>query len=102
MGRALRRQVLLAAPAIGSRSRARRVQNLADINLTPPSTTLRWRNRRLDQRPFGIGQMAWITQTAPIGSAAVFGLPHLATPSLDAGAREGTTTDSYDSTTFWI
>ena len=58
------------------------IQNLADIDPTPPSTTLCWRNRRLDQRPFCIGQVAWITQTAPISSAAVFRFPHLAPPAL--------------------
>jgi hypothetical protein len=36
------------------------------------------------------------------GGTAVFRLPHRAPLDKDSGARQGITTDSPDSTTFWI
>ena len=78
------------------------VENLANIHLAPTAATLGWRDHRLDQRPFGIRQIARISQTAPLSGAPMFRFPHLGTPSDDSGAAQGITNDSSDSTTFWI
>ena len=40
------------------------VQNLADFFLTRPAAALVQKNQRLDQRPFGISQIARIPRTA--------------------------------------
>src|SRR3982074_2456929 len=79
-----------------------RVQNLADIHLAPTPTAFGRRYRRFDQRPFAVAQITRVAQAMPVGSTAVFRLPHSAPLSSDAGAREGITTDSSDSTTFRI
>src|SRR5207248_10127335 len=79
-----------------------RIQNFADVHLAPTPTTLRRRYRHFDQRPLAVAQITRIAQAMSAGSTAVFRLPHSAPLSSDAGAREGITTDSSDSTTLWI
>src|SRR6202030_1175598 len=76
-----------------------RVQNFADVHLSPTPTTLRRRYPRFDQRPLAVAQITRIAQAMAVGGTAVFRLPHSAPLSSDAGAREGITTDSSDSTT---
>src|SRR5690242_13070698 len=79
-----------------------RVENLADVHLPPTSTAFGRGYRRFDQRPLAIAQITRITQAVAVGGSAVFRLPHSAPLSSNAGAREGITTDSSDSTTLWI
>jgi hypothetical protein len=79
-----------------------RVQNFADVHLSPTPTTLRRRYPRFDQRQLAVAQITRIAQAMAVGGTAVFRLPHSAPLSSDAGAREGITTDSSDSTTLWI
>jgi hypothetical protein len=76
------------------------VENLTNIHLAPPAAALG--RRDIDQRPFGIGQIARISQTAPLSGAAMFKFPHLGTPANDSGATQGITNDSSDSITFGI
>src|SRR5215475_1041448 len=101
---ALRRQILRQGlPLAASREHIEdRVQNLADVHLAPAPTAFGWRYRRLDQRPLAVAQITRVAQTTAVGSTAVFRLPHSAPLSSDAGAWEGITTDSSDSTTLWI
>ena len=101
---ALRRQVLRQRLPLATRREHIEdcVENLANIHLAPTAATLGWRDHRLDQRPFGIRQIARISQTAPLCGAPMFRFPHLGTPSDDSGAAQGITNDSSDSTTFWI
>jgi hypothetical protein len=68
-----------------------RVQNLADVHLAG-----------FDQRSLAVAENTPIAQAMAVGSTPVFRLPHSAPLSSDAGAREGITTDSADSTTLWI
>ena len=102
--RALRRQVLRQRLplATGRQHVEDGVENLANIHLTPPAAALGRRDHRFDQRPFGIAQIARISQTAPLSGAAMFKFPHLGTPANDSGATQGITNDSSDSITFGI
>ena len=63
------------------------VENLANIHRAPTAAALGWRDHRLNQRPFGIRQVARISQTTPLSSAAMFRFPHLGTPSRQFGCR---------------
>ena len=45
------------------------------------------RNHRLDNSPFGIGQIAWVTKAASIRGAAVFRCPHQALPENQAPGK---------------
>src|SRR5215475_14590026 len=101
---ALRRQILRQGlPLAACREHIEdRVQNLADVHLAPAPTAFGWRYRRLDQRPLAVAQITRVAQTMAVDSTAVFRLPHSAPLSSDAGAKEGITTDSSDSTTLWI
>src|SRR6516165_7353632 len=59
----------------------------------------------LDNPPFGVDQITWITKTAAVCcSKAVFRLPHWALPlrKFANQALNRITTDSSDSTTSWI
>ena len=80
MRRALRRQVLRQRlPLAAGRQHVEdRVQNLAHIHVARPAAALGRRDHRLDQRPFGIGQIARIAQAATVGGAAMFRRPHRA------------------------
>src|SRR5690242_18356661 len=104
MRRALRRQVLgQSLPLAAGRQHVEDgVQHLANVHLAPASATLGRRNHRLDQRPFGLAQITRIAQSATLGSAAVFRLPHRAPLNGHSGATQGITTDPSDSTTSWI
>src|SRR5436853_5590140 len=72
------------------------------FDLAPTPTALSRRYRRFDQRPLAVAQITRVAQAMAVGRTAVFRLPHSAPLSSDAGAREGITTDSSDSTTLWI
>src|SRR4029077_11222422 len=101
---ALRRQILRQRLPLAARREhiEDRVQNFADVHLAPTPTAFgRW-YRRFDQRPLAVAQITRIAQTMAVGSTAVFRLPHSAPLSSDAGAGEGITTDSFESTTLWI
>ena len=104
MRRALRRQVLRQGlPLAASREHVEnRVQDLADVDIARPAAALGRRDHRLDQRPLGVAQVAWIKQATAIRRATTFRLPHRAPLGIDSGARQRITTDSSDSTTFWI
>src|SRR5438477_11339854 len=95
---------LASLRARGSRHRAhtRWRSELADVHLAPTPTAFSRRDRRFDQRPLAVAQITRVARAMAVGSTAVFRLPHSAPLSSDAGAREGITTDSSDSTTFWI
>src|SRR5205823_10179620 len=77
-------------------------QHVADVSLAPTPTAFGRRYRRFDQRPLAVAQITRVAQAVAVGSTAVFRLPHSAPLSSNAGAREGITTDSSDSTTLWI
>jgi hypothetical protein len=104
MRRALRRQVLRhSLPLTAGREHVEdRVQDLADVRIARSPAALGRPDHRLDQRPFGIAQVAWIPQPTVIGRGTVFRLPHRAPLSIDSGASQRIITDSSDSTTFWI
>src|SRR6516164_8291936 len=104
MRRALGRQVLRQGlPLAAGREHVEdRIDDLAHIHLATPSATLGRRDQRLNQRPFSVAQIARITQPAPVSGTAMLGFPHLAPLTSDSGATQGITTDSPDSTTFWI
>ena len=104
MRRALRRQVLRQGlPLAASREHVEnRVQDLADVDIAPPAAALGRRDHRLHQRPLCVAQIAGITQATAIRRATVFRLPHWAPLGIDSGARQRITSDSSDSTTFWI
>src|SRR5205814_2764522 len=101
---ALRRQILRQRLPLAARREhiEDRVQNLADVHLAPTPTAFGRRYRRFDQRPLAVAQITRVAQAVAVGSTAVFRLPHSAPLSSNAGAREGITTDSSDSTTLWI
>src|SRR5206468_2185158 len=60
---------------------------------------LGWRNRRPNQRPFLVRQVARVAQFAAVIATAVLVRPHLAAPC-ESGSHKGITTDSEDSTCF--
>src|SRR5712672_668188 len=101
---AFRRQILRQRLPLTARREhiEDRVENFADVHLAPTPTAFgRW-DRRFDQRPLAVAQITRVAQTVGVGGTAVFRLPNSAPLSSDAGAREGITTDSSDSTTLWI
>jgi len=87
---ALRRQVLRQGlPLAAGREHVKdRVQNLANVHLAPPTAMLGRRDRRLDQRPLGVRQIAGITQAAALRGKTMFRLPHRAPLGKDPGARQ--------------
>ena len=80
--RALGRQVLgQGLPlATGPQDVENPVQHLAHIHRPSPPAMSRRRNHRLDNPPFGIGQITRITKAVAIRRTAVFRLPHRALP----------------------
>jgi hypothetical protein len=81
MCRALRRQVVRQRLPLATRREHVEdcVENLANIHLAPTAASLGWRDHRLNQRPFGIRQIARLSQTTPLSGAAI--RPHNAVPS---------------------
>jgi hypothetical protein len=69
MRRALRRQRLPLAT--GREHGEDCVGNLANVHLTPTAAALGRRDHRVEQRPFGIRQIARISQTTPLSGAAM-------------------------------
>src|SRR5260370_24010269 len=104
MRRALRRQVLRQGLPLATRRKhvADGVQNLSHVHLAPAAAALGRRNRRRDQRPLAVAQIARITQAVAVRRTAMLWLPHRAPLGKDSGAPQGITTDSPDSTTLWI
>jgi hypothetical protein len=82
MRRAFRRQVLRQRlPLATSREHVEDcVENLANVHLAPTAAALGRRDHRLNQHPFGIRQIARISQTMPRSGAAMFRFPHFGTP----------------------
>ena len=78
--RALRRQILRQRlPLAAGREHVEdRVQNLAHIHVARSAAAPGRRDQRRDQRPFGVRQITRIAQAAPLGSTAMFRLPHRA------------------------
>ena len=88
--RALRRQVLgQRGPLAAGRQHVEdAVQDFADIDCPLTPTVLRRWDQRLDQRPFGVGQITRIAKPATVGGRAVFRLPHRAPQSSWTGDRQ--------------
>ena len=90
MRRALWRQILRQRLPLAPRREhvEDRVQNLANVHLAPPAAALGRRDRWLDQRPLGIGQITRVTQATSVGGgAAMRRLPHGA-PSQRCGCQK--------------
>src|SRR5262249_48662853 len=105
--RALRRQVLGQRLPLAARRQhvENAVQNLAHIDRALAAAVLGGWDHGLDNPPFGVDQITWITKTAAVCcSKAVFQLPHRALPlrKFANQALNRITTDSSDSTTSWI
>jgi hypothetical protein len=75
-GRPLRLRVSEDTPDEGEEA----AKNLANIHLAPMAAALGRRDHRVNQRPFAISQIARISQTMPLGGAAMLRFPHLGTP----------------------
>ena len=86
--RRLRRKVLgQGAPlAAGRQQIENRVQHLAHIHRARTAATLGRRDRRFDQRPLRIRQIAWVTKPRPLVRPPVFDRPHRAPPFHESGA----------------
>src|SRR5262249_36989167 len=81
--RALRRQVLGQRLPLAARRQhvENAVQNLAHIDRALAAAVLGGGEHGLDNHPFGVNQITWITKTAAVCcSKAVFRLPHRALP----------------------
>src|SRR5262249_38734358 len=81
--RALRRQVLGQRLPLAARRQhvENAVQNLAHIDRALAAAVLGGWDHGLDNRPFGVDQITWITKAAAVCcSKAVFRLPHRALP----------------------
>src|SRR6516164_2420322 len=76
--RASRRKILRQRPplATGGEHVHDGVHDLALVNCTFASAPLGGRNLRLDQLPFLIGHIAWVTQITAVIELAVFRRPH--------------------------
>jgi hypothetical protein len=75
------------------------VEHLAQVYRPRTPAAFGRPDQRRNQRPFGIGQIARVAQSAPIRSGTMLGLPHGA-PRVDSDAAHKITTDSSDSTSF--
>src|SRR6266566_9279480 len=105
--RALRRQVLGQRLPLAARRQhvENAVQNLAHIDRALAAAVLGGWDHGLDNPPFGVDQITWITKAAAVCcSKAVFRLPHWALPlrKFANQALNTITTDSSDSRTSWI
>ena len=84
------------------------VHHLAHHHLTLAATMLGGRDQGLDQGPFLVGQVTWVTQPVTVVAGAVFRRPHLAphaaVPTIESQAirvaQAPRITDSNDSQTF--
>jgi hypothetical protein len=77
---AFRRQILgqRLPLASGPKHVEDRVQSLSNIDRTLAPAVPSRRNHRLDQRPFGVGQITRIAQATSVSCTAVFMCPHRA------------------------
>src|SRR5260370_7912531 len=96
MGGALGGEVLGEGLPLATRRKhvADGVQNLSHVHLAPAAAALGRRNRRRDQRPLAVAQIARITQAVAVRRTAILWLPHRAPLGKDSGAPQGTTTHS--------
>src|SRR5271166_3881900 len=92
---ATRRQVFgqIAPLAAGAEDVHHAVHHLAHDDPPLAAASLAGRDERLHERPFLVGQIAWITQPVAIVAGAIFGRPHAA-PRKRIGATQGITKDS--------
>ncbi len=69
--RRARRQIFRDGPplAAGAQDVHQPIDNLAKVHRTLVAAALSWRDAGRDQRPFLMGQVAWIAQAAPIVAA---------------------------------
>lgn len=72
------------------------IDDLAHIDGPLVAATLGRRDERVNQRPFGVRQVARIAQLAAVVAAAVLGRPHAWLLRIGAH-RNGITSDSYES-----
>ena len=88
--RAFRRQILgqRLPLAAGPQDVENPVQDLAHIHRAFAAAMPGGRDHGLHDRPFGIGQIAWITKATAVRGYAVFGLPHRALPQRESSAHE--------------
>ena len=85
----------MAPLAAGLQKREHALQNLPDIYLAPPATTLRGRDMASGQGSLRVGQIARIPQTSPFVLRSTFLAPHPTPPSI-AGVRDRIANDSND------
>ena len=76
--RAARRQVLRDRPPLtaGAQNIHQPVDHLAHVDVTPVATALGRRNERLHERPFLVGHIARVAQSASVIAPAVLARPH--------------------------
>ena len=66
----------IAPLAAGAQNVHHAVDHLAHVDAPFAAAPLGGRDKRLDMRPFLIGQVAWIAQLVAVVAGAVFGSPH--------------------------
>src|SRR5260370_27266836 len=100
MGGALGGEVLGEGLPLATRRKhvADGVQNLSHVHLAPAAAALGRRNRRRDQRPLAVAQIARITQAVAVRPTALLWLPHKGTLRKGSGAPPGNATDFPEST----
>lgn len=76
-----------AAGRLETSAPGRAVDHLAGIDSALVAATLGRRDQRLDQRPFIVGQVAWIAKLAPVITGAVFQHPYGMAPANRRGRR---------------
>src|ERR1700733_3010901 len=54
------------------------IDDLTNDNIPTAAAVIRWRDQRFDHQPFLIGQVARVTELAPVISRTVFSGPHAA------------------------
>jgi hypothetical protein len=97
--RALRRQVFQRrVPLAPSPERVEIPFRTSRTFADPCGRVARRRDHRCDKCPFGIGQIARITNAVAVRSTAMFGCPNGALPR-ESSAQQGITSDSSDSRT---
>src|SRR4051812_45565581 len=101
---ALRRKVLRQRLPLAARPQhvKDRVDNLADVHRALATAALGWRNKRCNQRPFLVCQIAVVAQSDPARCQSVLWFPHWRLSPCESLRQQGITTDSPDSTTRWI
>src|SRR5208283_1817731 len=75
--RALGRQILWQGAPLAARAQHIHdaIEHFALIHFALAAAALGWRDQRLDEAPFLIGEVAWVTQLATVVTLAVFCSP---------------------------